>query len=104
MSEDHYDAAVSITQMVNLALVDPDAEESVVSTLRMNVHQAAGMVMQQGSVGIHDALILLKATAFAENIQVTDLANDVITRRRRFGQSRLGQGGRDDIEGEARGE
>jgi AmiR/NasT family two-component response regulator len=50
----------------------------------MSVHQAAGMVMMQAGTSIHDALVMLRATAFAEDTRVTDLAADVIAGRRRF--------------------
>lgn len=78
--------AEDIAGLIGLALVDPDAGEAVGSALRMTVHQAAGMVMQQLGVSIHEALVILRSTAFAEDIQVTDLATEVIARRRRFGE------------------
>jgi AmiR/NasT family two-component response regulator len=50
------------------------------------VHQAAGMVMQQTGASIQDALVLLRSTAFTEDRRVTDLADDVIAGRVRFGE------------------
>lgn len=76
--------AVSVTELINLALVDPGTEEQVVRSVRMAVHQAAGMVMQQTGLSITDALVLLKTTAFAENVLVHELATDVVERNRRF--------------------
>jgi hypothetical protein len=79
--------AADITELIGLALVDPRSGESIGSGLRMTVHQAAGMVMQQAVVSIQDALVLLRSTAFTEDTQVTDLAADVIAGRRRFGEA-----------------
>jgi hypothetical protein len=78
--------AEDIAGLIGLALIDPDAGEAVGSALRMTVHQAAGMVMQQMGVSIHEALVVLRSTAFAEDVPVTDLAAEVIARRRRFGE------------------
>lgn len=55
------------------ALVDP-----------MRVHQAAGMVMVQLDVPIGEALLRLRATAFAEGRSVDDLAVEIVARRRRL--------------------
>jgi hypothetical protein len=78
--------AEAVTELISLALVDPDSGDSIGSGLRMTVHQAAGMVMQQAGISIRDALVLLRSTAFTEDNQVTDLAADVIAGRRRFGE------------------
>jgi hypothetical protein len=54
-----------------------------------SVHQAAGMIAVQGSLTIGDALVALRAHAFALNASLTDLAVNVISRRTRFdGESR----------------
>lgn len=50
----------------------------------VQVHQAAGMVMVQAGLSSEEAMALLRATAFAEDISLTDLARDVVERRRRF--------------------
>lgn len=76
--------AVSVTELINLALVDPGTKDQVIRSVRMTVHQAAGMVMQQTGLSITDALVLLKTTAFAENVLVHELANDIVERTRRF--------------------
>jgi hypothetical protein len=84
-SEQHRQAQ-AVTELIGLAMVDPTSGESIGSGLRMTVHQAAGMVMQQTGTSIRDALVLLRATAFTEDTQVTDLAAEVISGRRRFGE------------------
>lgn len=87
LSSEQHRQASDITELIGLALVHPDSGESIGSGLRMTVHQAAGMVMQQAGVSIQDALVLLRSTAFTEDTQVTDLAKYVIAGRRRFGEA-----------------
>jgi hypothetical protein len=48
------------------------------------VHQAAGMVSAQLAVSVDDALVWLKAHAFANDYRISDLARDVVERRVRF--------------------
>ncbi len=78
--------ALAVTELINFALVDPDTRDNIGLGLRMSVHQAAGMVMQQTGSTIVDALALLKATAFSENRPIDELADEVIRGGRRFRQ------------------
>ncbi|MGM1062242.1 GAF and ANTAR domain-containing protein [Saccharothrix sp. Mg75] len=48
------------------------------------VHQATGMVAAQLGVGMADAFASLRARAFVEQVPLSDLAADVVARRRRF--------------------
>jgi hypothetical protein len=48
------------------------------------IHQATGMISVQASVGITDALLLLRARAYAQERSLKDLANDVVARRVTF--------------------
>jgi GAF domain-containing protein len=50
----------------------------------MAVHRAAGMVMEQLGTSIENALIRLRAAAYAEGVSVNELANAVIIGTRRF--------------------
>jgi GAF domain-containing protein len=52
----------------------------------MVVHQATGMVRVQLSVSAADALLILRARAFAMGQGVSQTARDVVARRLRFGQ------------------
>lgn len=54
------------------------------STYRMLVHQAAGMAMIQLDSSIEEALLRLRATAYAEDRPINDLAADIVSRRRRL--------------------
>jgi hypothetical protein len=54
------------------------------SVLDFTVHQAAGMVAVQGSMSVRDALVTLRAHAFATNSELSVLAGNVITRTTHF--------------------
>ena len=84
LSTEQFRQAEAITELIGLLLVDPASGDTIGMGLRMTVHQAAGMVMQQTGTTIQDALVLLRSTAFTEDVQVTALATEVITGKRRF--------------------
>ena len=48
------------------------------------VHNAAGMVSVQGGISVAEALIRLRAFAFANNRLLADVADDVVARRLRL--------------------
>lgn len=52
---------------------------------RAAVHQATGMISVTAGVGLADALVLLRARAYAEGRVVDDVAEDVLARRTHFG-------------------
>ena len=52
--------------------------------LHVVVHQAAGMVAVQLGIGVADALVRLRAHAFATGTPLHKLAEDVVDRRLRF--------------------
>jgi hypothetical protein len=51
---------------------------------RAVVHQATGMASVQAAVSVDDAVMLLRAYAFAENRPMSAVAADVVGRRLRF--------------------
>jgi hypothetical protein len=51
---------------------------------RAAVHQASGMVSVQADVPVGDAMTLLRAYAFAEDRQISEVASDVVGGRVRF--------------------
>ncbi len=55
--------------------------------LHVVVHQAAGMVAVQLGIGVADALVRLRAHAFATGTPLHKLAEDVVDRRLRFDTS-----------------
>jgi len=48
------------------------------------IHQATGMISVQASVGMTEALLLLRARAYAQERSLKDLAKDVVARRVTF--------------------
>jgi hypothetical protein len=59
-------------------------EIGAASTLDFSVHQAAGMIAIQGSMSVRDALVTLRAHAFASNCQLRELAERVVSREAAF--------------------
>jgi AmiR/NasT family two-component response regulator len=50
------------------------------------VHQATGMVMIQCGVGAEEALLMLRARAFASGMSLPALAREVVEHRVQFGK------------------
>jgi hypothetical protein len=63
---------------------DLRGEVEEVSGLDVRVHQAAGMLAIQGSMSVRDALVTLRAHAFATSSHLNDVANDVVARRKYY--------------------
>lgn len=51
---------------------------------RREVHQATGMVLAQAGTSARDALLLLRAHAFAQGLTVREVARDVVSRKLDF--------------------
>jgi hypothetical protein len=62
--------------------IGPELEEG--ADLRFVVHQASGMVAAQIEVSVAEALIRLRAHAFANDRRLADVAADVVARRLRI--------------------
>jgi hypothetical protein len=60
------------------------AELEVGANFRFVVHQASGMVAVQLGIGVGEALLRLRAFAFANDRLITDVAGEVVERRLRF--------------------
>jgi hypothetical protein len=54
------------------------------SDFRFVVHQASGMVSAQLEVSVGEAMVRLRAYAFATDRLLTDIAEEVVARRLRF--------------------
>ena len=73
--------------LVATALLAPNGPEQLLAgDGRTIVHQASGMVAVQLGCGIEDALALLRARAFAEDVPVADVAQAVVHGRLRLGR------------------
>lgn len=77
------EAAIQILQRT-LASVDEAPENA--SWPRRVVHQATGMVIAQLGVSAEDALLIIRAHAFAANRPVREVADDITARRIDFTQ------------------
>jgi hypothetical protein len=90
LSEDQIAHARSVADETSSALLDLDptvrngGDEGARAAYHWVVHQAAGMLTQQLRVPVDQALVQLRATAFAEGRSVDQIADDVVHRRRRF--------------------
>lgn len=83
-------ATVVVLDLQNGDLQNGDEHEGVSSALigpiddRAVVHQATGMMAIQAGVGLAEALLRLRAHAYATKRVVSDVAADVVDRRLRF--------------------
>lgn len=88
--DQHADALVlaSVAAGAVLAMQAParpgQLADELAAGFRFVVHQAAGMVAAQLDVTVAEALIRLRARAFATDRLLTDLAEDVVARRLHF--------------------
>lgn len=86
-------AALRTADTVALALLDVAGldgplvpREGDRAGYRLGVHRAAGMVMVQLGSTMEDALVQLRALAFAQDRSIDQVADDVVARRLRFPQ------------------
>jgi hypothetical protein len=92
LGRDQLTNAISISELVTRAVIaaQADAGPGVLaadldgSDLRAQVHQAAGMISRQVDVPVGDALVRLRANAYAEGRSINDVALDVVERRLRL--------------------
>jgi hypothetical protein len=84
LSTDALTEALSFADAATLVLLNAQAgspETGTVPTLddRAEVHQATGVVSVQAAVGLAEALVLLRARAFAEEQSLGELARGVLS-------------------------
>jgi len=88
LSREQLARVLSVMDSVTLALLDAEGVHDGFSLgrepLGMGVHRAAGMVMAQLGTSIDEALVRLRAVAFAEGVPIDELADEVVNGRRRF--------------------
>ena len=66
---------------------EPSPDWAGADTHRLGVHQATGMTSVQLGVSLAEALVRLRAHAYAENRPLNEVAADVVARRLRLGDS-----------------
>lgn len=77
-------AAPAVAQAVRTAEQHDSPEHARAPALRREVHQATGMILIQLDLTAEEALVLLKAHAFASDRALDDVASDVVARRLDF--------------------
>lgn len=77
-------ASAAALQILQLALARVDQSPENMAWPRRVVHQATGMVIAQLGVSAEDALLIIRAHAFATNRTVREVADDVTARRLDF--------------------
>jgi GAF domain len=92
LSRDELTEALSFADAATLVLLHAQTGSPVghavpVLDERAEVHQATGVVSVQASVGLAEALVLLRARAFADDRPLSDLARDVLAGTVDFGQA-----------------
>jgi GAF domain-containing protein len=92
LSQDDLTAAFTAADVASVALLhlvtgSADAfapDPSMRADFRLHVHQATGMVAVQLNVPVEEALLRLRARAFAEGRSLSELAADIVAGRVRF--------------------
>jgi hypothetical protein len=84
LSTDELTEALSFADAATLVLLDAQAGATVLVPVpvlddRAEVHQATGVVSVQAAVGLAEALLLLRARAFADQQPLGELARDVLS-------------------------
>jgi hypothetical protein len=84
LSPEELTEALSFADAATLVLLHAQAGSPLRGTVpvlneRAEVHQATGVVSVQAAVGLAEALVLLRARAFAAEQPLADLARDVLT-------------------------
>jgi hypothetical protein len=86
MSTQQIELGVTVGAAIGDTLLAPDPRADGDLRYPMTVHRAAGMVMVQLGVGIDEALVRIRATAFEEGVAVTTVATEVLDGARRFAE------------------
>jgi hypothetical protein len=95
LSESELSEALSFADAATSVLLHLQAEHSAIGSGsavievvedRAEVHQASGMISVQAGVDVSEALVLLRARAYATDRPIVDLAADVLSRRVNFAE------------------
>jgi hypothetical protein len=77
-------ADIALQMVLDAAAGISDSPEYQLSDGRAEVYQATGMISVQLGVSLEEALVRLRARAFAEGATLSDVASEVISRKLRF--------------------
>ena len=93
LSDDQHDDALAMATVVLNAVLAAQAGAPVdalarslesLASNRAEVHQASGMIAVQLGLGVADALVRIRARAYADDRPLVDVAREVVERRLRF--------------------
>lgn len=88
---DDQDAAQFVADAVAAAILRDQQEEETASAepwqRRSRVHLATGMVVAQLRLAPEDALAIIRAHAFAQDMSINEVAEEIVARRLRLGSS-----------------
>jgi ANTAR domain len=76
--------ALVFADTATMLLLDAQDRPASLASYRAEVDQATGMLTEQLGVSITDAFVRLRAYAYANDIQLADVARDIVARRLRL--------------------
>lgn len=76
--------ALVFADTATLLLLDGQDRPAGLASYRAEIDQATGMITEQLGVGITDAFVRLRAYAYVNDIQLADVARDIVARRLRL--------------------
>jgi hypothetical protein len=76
--------ALVFADTATLLLLDAHDRPAGLGSYRAEIDQATGMLTEQLGVGITDAFVRLRAYAYVNDIQLADVARDIVARRLRL--------------------
>jgi hypothetical protein len=76
--------ALVFADTATMLLLDAQGRPASLASYRAEIDQATGMLTEQLGVPITDAFVRLRAYAYANDIQLADVARDIVARRLRL--------------------
>jgi ANTAR domain len=76
--------ALVFADTATMLLLDAQERPAGLPSYRAEIDQATGMLTEQLGVGITDAFVRLRAYAYVNDIQLADVARDIVARRLRL--------------------
>ena len=76
--------ALVFADTATMLLLDAQERPASLASYRAEIDQATGMLTEQLGVSIIDAFVRLRAYAYANDIQLADVARDIVARRLRL--------------------
>jgi hypothetical protein len=84
LSDFQFGDALVFADTATMLLLDAKDPPASLASYRAEIDQATGMLTEQLGVGIADAFVRLRAYAYGNDIQLADVARDIVARRLRL--------------------